>query len=155
MSISPAIWQRASRSNRLTNATREITVSTRGKGLYECTAQAERFVQENGIATGLMTAFIRHTSASLVIQENADPDVVADLNDYFGRLVKESDTWYRHRDEGPDDMTSHIRSALTQTSLSIPIHQSRLCFGTWQGLFVFEHRAAPHSRKVMLHAIGE
>ncbi len=137
------------------NATREIAVSTRGKGLYECTAQAERFVQESGVATGLFTAFIRHTSASLVIQENADRDVVADLNDFFGRLVKETDTWYRHHAEGPDDMTSHIRSALTQTSIAIPVHGGRLAFGTWQGLFVFEHRAASHTRKVMLHVIGE
>lgn len=136
-------------------ATREITISTRGKGLYECTAQAAAFVRESAVATGLLTAFIRHTSASLVIQENADPDVTADLSDFFSRLVKESDTWYRHHAEGPDDMTSHIRSALTQTSIAIPIHQGRLSFGTWQGLFVFEHRAAPHQRKVMLHLSGE
>jgi len=138
----------------LKNATREITVATHGKGLYECTAQAQRFVRDTGVATGLLTAFIRHTSASLVIQENADPDVVADLGEFFDRLVNERETWYRHHAEGPDDMTSHIRSALTQISLAIPIHQSRLSFGTWQGLFVFEHRASPHQRKVMLHAIG-
>ena len=107
------------------------------------------------MVTGLLTAFIRHTSASLVIQENADSDVVADLNDFFGRLVKETDTWYRHRAEGPDDMTSHIRSALTQTSIAIPVHQGRLAFGTWQGLFVFEHRASPHQRKVVLHLQGQ
>jgi len=130
-------------------------VGTRGKGLYECTGLAERFLQETGVTVGLLTAFIRHTSASLVIQENADPDVVADLSDFFNRLVKESDTWYRHRDEGADDMTSHIRSALTQTSIAIPIHQGALSFGTWQGLFVFEHRATPHTRQVMLHVMGE
>ena len=107
------------------------------------------------MVTGLLTAFIRHTSASLVIQENADSDVVADLNDFFGRLVKEGETWYRHSAEGPDDMTSHIRSALTQTSIAIPIHKGRLAFGTWQGLWVFEHRAAPHTRHVMLHVLGE
>ncbi len=116
---------------------------------------AKRFLQESGVTVGLLTAFIRHTSASLVVQENADPDVVADLNDFFGRLVKESDTWYRHHDEGPDDMTSHIRSALTQTSIAIPVHQGSLSFGTWQGLFVFEHRATPHTRQVMLHVMGE
>ena len=131
--------------------TKEITVATRGKGLYEITSQASAFVAESKPASGLLTAFIRHTSASLVIQENADPDVVADLNEFFGRLVKETDTWYRHQDEGPDDMTSHIRSALTQTSISIPVHQGRLAFGTWQGLFVFEHRAIPHQRKVVFH----
>jgi len=139
----------------LKQATRQITVATRGKGLYECTAQLERFVQDTDITTGLLTAFIRHTSASLVIQENADSDVVADLNDFFGRLVKETETWYRHRAEGPDDMTSHIRSALTQTSIAIPVHQGRLAFGTWQGLFVFEHRASPHQRKVVLHLQGQ
>ncbi len=131
--------------------TKEITVATRGKGLYEITSQATSFVRDSKVTSGLLTAFIRHTSASLVIQENADPDVVADLNDFFGRLVKESDTWYRHRDEGPDDMTSHIRSALTQTSISIPVHEGRLAFGTWQGLFVFEHRAIPHQRRVVFH----
>ncbi len=123
--------------------------------MYEFSREAEAFVETLQIQTGLLTAFIRHTSASLVIQENADPDVTADLNDFFGRLVKESDTWYRHHAEGADDMTSHIRSALTQTSVAIPVHQGRLSFGTWQGLFVFEHRAAPHSRQVMLHVFGE
>lgn len=131
--------------------TKEITVPTRGKGLYEITAQASNLVRDAKVSSGLLTAFIRHTSASLVIQENADPDVVADLNEFFGRLVKESDTWYRHRDEGPDDMTSHIRSALTQTSISIPVHEGRLAFGTWQGLFIFEHRAIPHQRRVVFH----
>jgi secondary thiamine-phosphate synthase enzyme len=135
--------------------TKQLTVATRGKGLYEFTRQVEAWVAETKIETGLLTAFIRHTSASLTIQENADPDVVADLNEFFGRLVKESDTWYRHHAEGPDDMTSHIRSALTQTSLSIPVVNSRLAFGTWQGLFVFEHRAVPHKRQVVLHLIGD
>ena len=130
-------------------------VATRGKGLYECTPAAQSFVQQAGIGTGLLTAFIRHTSASLVVQENADQDVVADLNEFFGRLVKESDSWYRHDAEGPDDMTSHIRSALTQTSIAIPVHNGRLSFGTWQGLFVFEHRAVPHNRRVIFHVMGE
>ena len=136
-------------------ASREITVATRGKGLYECTPAAQSFIQQAGIGTGLLTAFIRHTSASLVVQENADPDVVADLNEFFQRLVKERDTWYRHDAEGPDDMTSHIRSALTQTSVAIPVHNGRLSFGTWQGLFVFEHRALPHNRRVIFHVMGE
>ncbi len=136
-------------------AATQITISTRGKGLYEITPRVQSWIAETKIRTGLLTAFIRHTSASLVIQENADPDVVADLNEFFGRLVKESDTWYRHHAEGPDDMTSHIRSALTQTSISIPLVDGRLAFGTWQGLFVFEHRAVPHQRHVMLHLFGE
>ena len=131
--------------------TKEIIVPTRGKGLYEITAQATSFVREAKLTSGLLTAFIRHTSASLVVQENADPDVVLDLNDFFGRLVKESETWYRHRGEGLDDMTSHIRSALTQTSISIPVHEGRLAFGTWQGLFIFEHRVIPHQRRVVFH----
>lgn len=134
---------------------RQISVATRGKGLYEITAQVESWLHETKVTTGLVTAFIRHTSASLTIQENADPDVVADLSEFFGRLVRESDTWYRHHAEGPDDMTSHIRAALTLTQVSIPVENGRMAFGTWQGLYVFEHRAAPHRRHVMLHAIGE
>lgn len=135
--------------------TRQISVSTRGKGLYEITRQVEAWVAETKVATGLVTAFIRHTSASLVIQENADPDVVADLAEFFGRMVREDEKWYRHDAEGPDDMTSHIRSALTQTSIGIPVVDGQLVFGTWQGLFVFEHRAAPHKRLVALHLLGD
>lgn len=138
----------------MTQFTKQLTVPTLGKGLYEITRQVESWLAETKVETGLLTAFIRHTSASLTIQENADPDVIADLNEFFGRLVKESDTWYRHHAEGPDDMTSHIRSALTQTSVSIPVINGRLAFGTWQGLFVFEHRAIPHSRYVVLHVMG-
>ncbi len=102
-----------------------------------------------------MTVFCQHTSASLVIQENADPDVVADLADFFARLVTEETRLYRHTAEGPDDMTSHIRSALTQTQLSIPIHKGRLALGTWQGVYLFEHRVRPHRRGVVLHLIGD
>ena len=142
------------RYGRVTQFTKQLTVPTLGKGLYEITRQVESWLAETKVETGLLTAFIRHTSASLTIQENADPDVIADLNEFFGRLVKESDTWYRHHAEGPDDMTSHIRSALTQTSVSIPVINGRLAFGTWQGLFVFEHRAIPHSRYVVLHVMG-
>ena len=135
--------------------TNTLSVPTRGKGLYEITPRVEAWIATTELQTGLLTAFIRHTSASLVIQENADPDVVADLTEFFGRLVKESDSWYRHHAEGPDDMTSHIRSALTQTSVAIPLVDGRLAFGTWQGLFVFEHRAHPHTRQVTLHLLGE
>ena len=107
------------------------------------------------VANGLLTVFIQHTSASLVIQENADPDVTLDMRDFFERLVPESGPDYRHTLEGADDMTSHIRSALTQTSLSIPLISSQLTLGTWQGLYVFEHRTHPHKRHVLLHLMGD
>ncbi len=99
--------------------------------------------------------FIQHTSASLAIQENADPDVVLDLNEFFERLVREDERWYRHTLEGADDMTSHIRSALTQTQLTIPVENKHMSLGTWQGIYVFEHRKIPHNRTVVLHVVGE
>ena len=136
-------------------AIRHITVATRGKGLYNCTGQIASWLRGQDIATGLLTVFIQHTSASLAIQENADPDVVLDLNEFFERLVREDERWYRHTLEGPDDMTSHIRSALTQTQLSIPVENKHMSLGTWQGIYVFEHRAAPHRRSVALHLLGE
>lgn len=107
------------------------------------------------VANGLLTLFIQHTSCSLVIQENADPDVTLDLRDYFERLVPEKKEGYRHTIEGPDDMTSHIRSTLTHTSLSIPVLSGRLALGTWQGLYVFEHRMHQHQRRIVLQLIGE
>jgi secondary thiamine-phosphate synthase enzyme len=131
-----------------------ITVSTRGPGLYEFTDAAIDFVHDAEIQDGLLTCFIRHTSASLVIQENADPDVCKDLRDFFAYLAT-SGPRFRHTTEGPDDMPSHIRSALTQTSLGIPLHKGRLALGTWQGIYVFEHRDAPHRREVALHLAGE
>ncbi|HYI96333.1 MAG TPA: secondary thiamine-phosphate synthase enzyme YjbQ [Bryobacteraceae bacterium] len=132
-----------------------IDVATRGKGLYEITNKVERWLDSCGIKAGLLTVFIQHTSASLTIQENADRDVIADLNDFFGRIAPEDNRLYRHTIEGPDDMPAHIRSALTATQLSIPIVDSRMVLGTWQGLYVFEHRALAHQRHVVLHAIGE
>src|ERR1700748_1981504 len=126
-----------------------ITVPTRGSGLYEFTDEAADFVRGAGIQDGLLTCFIRHTSASLVIQENADPDVQKDLRDFFEYLAK-SGPRFRHTAEGPDDMPSHIRSALTQTSISIPLHKGKLALGTWQGIYVFDHRAAAHRREVRL-----
>ena len=135
--------------------THEVHVATRGKGLYDFTRDIESWLAAHKPRTGLLTVFCRHTSASLVIQENADPDVVADLNDFFGRLVPEDTRLYRHTAEGPDDMTSHIRSALTQTQLSIPIHNGRMALGTWQGVYLFEHRVHPHRRCVMLHLLME
>jgi secondary thiamine-phosphate synthase enzyme len=136
-------------------ATQQIHIPTRGKGLYDFTAQIETWLREHTIHTGLLTIFCQHTSASLVIQENADPDVVADLADFFARLVPEDTRLYRHTAEGPDDMTSHIRSALTQTQLTIPIHNGRLALGAWQGVYLFEHRARPHNRSVIVHLLSE
>jgi len=130
-------------------------VATRGKGLYAIDAQVTPWVEECGVRTGLLTVFVQHTSASLVIQENADPDVVRDLNDFFARLAPEDQRLYRHTVEGPDDMPAHIRAALTQTHLAIPIHEGRLALGTWQGIYLFEHRAANHRRNVVLHLLGE
>jgi secondary thiamine-phosphate synthase enzyme len=135
--------------------THQIHIATRGKGLYDFTREIEAWLRGHAKQTGLLTVFCQHTSASLVIQENADPDVVADLADFFGRLVPEDTRLYRHTAEGPDDMTSHIRSALTQTQLSIPIHQGRLALGTWQGVYLFEHRVQPHRRSVILHLLSE
>lgn len=132
-----------------------VTVNTRGKGLYPFTKSVQEWVAKQGGKNGLLTLFIQHTSCSLVIQENADPDVTLDLRDFFERLVPEDDEGYRHRAEGPDDMTSHIRSTLTQTSLSIPVIGGRMALGTWQGVYVFEHRAHPHQRRVVLQLITE
>ena len=133
--------------------THQIQIATRGKGLYEFTAEIESWLRAHQPQTGLLTIFCQHTSASLVIQENADPNVVADLADFFTRLVPEDTRLYRHTAEGPDDMTSHIRSALTQTQLSIPIDQGKLALGTWQGVYLFEHRVRPHRRNVTLHLL--
>ena len=134
---------------------REISVSTRGKGLYEFTDEVERWLTGCSVSTGLVTLFIRHTSASLTVQENADPDVVHDLRNFFERIAPEDNRLYRHTVEGPDDMPAHIRAALTATQLSVPVSGGRLVLGTWQGLYVFEHRSAPHRRNVVLHFIGE
>jgi secondary thiamine-phosphate synthase enzyme len=134
--------------------TNSIEVRTPGKGLYECTDRIARWVRECGIADGLLTVFVQHTSASLTVQENADPDVVRDLNDFFGRIAPEG-AHYRHSMEGADDMPAHIRAALTLTSLTIPVTGGQLALGTWQGVYVFEHRAAPHRRRLALHLFGE
>jgi secondary thiamine-phosphate synthase enzyme len=135
-------------------AQREITVTTSGAGLYEITREVSAFLASSGPETGLLTAFCRHTSASLVIQENADPDVQRDLIAFFNRLVPDGDPLFVHTMEGPDDMPAHVKSALTQTSLSIPIANGALALGTWQGLYLFEHRRAPHTRKIVLHVVG-
>jgi secondary thiamine-phosphate synthase enzyme len=133
--------------------THQIQITTRGKGLYDFTREIENWLAGHETQTGLLTVFCQHTSASLVIQENADPDVVADLADFFTRLVPEDTRLYRHTAEGPDDMTSHIRAALTQTQLSLPIHKGKLALGTWQGIYLFEHRVRPHRRSIVLHLL--
>ncbi|HEX3810595.1 MAG TPA: secondary thiamine-phosphate synthase enzyme YjbQ [Rhizomicrobium sp.] len=132
-----------------------IEVSTRGPGLYDFTQEVTKFVAAAGLREGLLTCFIRHTSASLVIQENADPDVLADLEDFMRRIVSRDSKLYRHTAEGPDDMPSHIRAALTATSLAVPVLNGKPVLGTWQALYVFEHRDAPHKREVLLHILGE
>jgi secondary thiamine-phosphate synthase enzyme len=138
----------------LKQAVHTITVPTSGPGLSEFTDQALEFVGKAGIENGLLTCFIRHTSASLLIQENADPDVQRDLQDFFAWLATGGPR-FRHTTEGPDDMPSHIRAALTQTSIGIPLAKGRLALGTWQGIYVFEHRDAPHRREVVMHLLGE
>ena len=132
-----------------------LEVSTRGKGLYEITDRIADWVHDCPLRSGLLTVFIQHTSASLTIQENADPDVVHDLNVFFGRIAPEDNRLYRHTVEGPDDMPAHIRSALTLVQVSVPVANGRLALGTWQGVYVFEHRSIPHRRKVLLHLFGE
>ena len=132
-----------------------LTVSTRGQGLYEFTREAEAFVRKADGREGLLTVFVRHTSCSLLIQENADPDVRRDLDQFFRRLVPPADDpsmrWISHTLEGPDDMPAHIKAALTQVSIGIPVMEGRLALGTWQGLYLFEHRDRPHRREIVLH----
>jgi secondary thiamine-phosphate synthase enzyme len=133
----------------------KLAVPTRGKGLYEITREITQWMGGLGIRHGLLTVFVQHTSASLLIQENADPDVRRDLDAFFSRIAPEDDRLYIHTIEGPDDMPAHIRAALTATQLSIPIESGRMALGTWQGVYLYEHRAAPHRRSVLLQALGE
>ncbi|HWG79878.1 MAG TPA: secondary thiamine-phosphate synthase enzyme YjbQ [Stellaceae bacterium] len=132
-----------------------VEVATSGQGLYEITAKVAEWVAGQGMTGGLLTLFLRHTSASLLIQENAAPEVRSDLEDFFRALAPEDIRRYRHTDEGADDMPAHIRGALLPTQLSIPVAAGRLALGTWQGIFVFEHRRAAHHRAVMLTLLGE
>lgn len=136
-------------------ATDQITIPTQGQALYEFTPQLRSFIAQSGIETGLLTVFVRHTSCSLIIQENADPDVQTDMLGFFRRLVPYGMDWVVHTTEGPDDMPAHIKSALTQTSIGIPVVDGQVVFGTWQGIYLFEHRRNPHRRDVVLHIIGE
>ena len=135
-------------------AQHQLSIATSGKGLVEITPQVKRWVAEQGIATGLLTLYCRHTSASLLIQENADPAVQKDLSNFFEEIAPETRP-YVHDTEGPDDMPAHIRTALTHTSLAIPVVAGKLALGTWQGIYLFEHRRAPHQREVVMHLIGE
>ena len=132
-----------------------IRIRTRGKGTLEITGEVRRAIEESGIRDGIVTVFVRHTSASLVIMENADPSARRDLEMFFEKLVPESTPWFIHTLEGPDDMPSHIRMALTRTSETIPIHNGRMTLGTWQGVFLFEHRSAPHQREISVTVMGE
>ncbi len=131
-----------------------LRIHTSGAGLSDFTRQVEAVVERAGVDVGLATVFVRHTSASLTIQENADPDVQRDLLAFFRRLVPEGDPLYRHVDEGPDDMPAHVKAALTSTSLGIPIVGGRLALGTWQGIYLFEHRRRDHTRQVVVHVSG-
>lgn len=133
---------------------RPLEVATRGRGLVDVTAEAQAFVRAARVQKGLCTVFVHHTSASLLITENADPEVHRDLERFFARLVPDGDPLFRHDAEGPDDMPAHVRSALTQTSLSIPVEGGRLALGTWQGIYLWEHRSAPHRRRLTLTVIG-
>ena len=139
----------------MSHAQHTITVRTRGQGLHEVTREIAAWVAGQNVGHGLLTVFCQHTSASLTIQENADPDVRADIEAFFLRLVREDSTLYRHAAEGPDDMPAHIRSALTDVSLSIPVAGGRLALGTWQGIYLFEHRQGPHGRRLVLHLAGD
>lgn len=132
-----------------------ISIRTNGQNLYEFTDTVERWVRDTGIGQGLLTVFVRHTSASLLIQENADPDVRRDLLAFLRRLIPEGDPLYIHTLEGPDDMPAHVKAALTATSLSIPVEGGRMVLGTWQGIYLFEHRRAAHTRQISLHLIGD
>ena len=139
----------------LRQAFHELTLSTRGRGLCEFTREVESWIQQNKFQDGLLTLHLRHTSASLLIQENADPDVRCDLAAFFERLVPDGDPIFVHMAEGDDDMPAHIRTALTTVNLGIPVRAGRLALGTWQGIYLWEHRVRGHARRVTLHFIGE
>jgi secondary thiamine-phosphate synthase enzyme len=136
-------------------ATKILNISTRRRGLLEITKDVQSWLAEQPVHSGLLTIFCRHTSASLLIQENAAPEVRSDLEAFFEQLAPEDPTRYAHDDEGPDDMPAHLRTALTQVQLSIPVIEGRMVLGTWQGIYVFEHRQRAHIRGIVLHLIGE
>ena len=133
---------------------KEVTVSTRGRGFYDITAEVQRAVADSGARAGLCTVFLHHTSASLILCENADPDVRRDLEAFFARLVKDGDPLFQHDAEGPDDMPAHVRTVLTQNSLSIPVKDGEADLGTWQGVYVWEHRTSAHRRRVTVSVVA-
>lgn len=135
--------------------TYHFSYNTHARGIYDITPQAVQWVKAQNLTTGLLTLYIQHTSASLLINENYDADVLVDMQAFFNRLVPDGDSLFIHTSEGPDDMPAHVRSALTQTSLSIPIVQGKLALGQWQGIFLFEHRHVPSKRNILLHVIGD
>jgi secondary thiamine-phosphate synthase enzyme len=139
----------------LRQAFHEFAFSTRGRGLYEITDEINSWVSKSQFKNGLLTLHLKHTSASLLIQENADPDVRRDLDAFFERLVPDGDRLFIHTAEGEDDMAAHVRTALTAVNLSIPLREGRLALGTWQGIYIWEHRYAPHNRRIAVHLIGE
>ena len=139
----------------LRQAFQELMIRTRGRGLYEFTEEIAAWISKNGFKSGLVTLLLRHTSASLLIQENADPDVRRDLDKFFGRLVPDGDPIFAHTAEGEDDMPAHVRTALTTVNLSIPVIGGAPALGTWQGIYLWEHRRSPHSRTVAAHFVGE
>jgi len=133
----------------------ELTIATRGRGFYELTREVEKWLGDHQFKDGLLTLHLRHTSASLLIQENADPDVRRDLEAFFQQLAPDGDPLFLHTTEGDDDMPAHVRTALTAVNLSIPVRGGRPVLGTWQGIYLWEHRTRPHSRRVTLHFVGE
>jgi secondary thiamine-phosphate synthase enzyme len=143
------------RASALRQLFQELQVPTRGRGLYEITPQVRAWISQSTIKDGLLTLHLRHTSASLLIQENADPDVCRDLEAFFSRLVLDGDRLFIHTAEGEDDMPAHIRSALTEANLSLPLRDGEMALGTWQGIYLWEHRRAPHIRTIAFHLIGE
>ncbi len=136
-------------------ATETLDINTRHRGLVDITAHAEAFLERTGLQAGLLTLWCRHTSASLLVQENTDPDVRRDIESFFSRIAPEGRGLYVHDAEGPDDMPAHIRAALTQTQLSVPVLDGRMVLGTWQAIYLHEHRSSPHRRQVVLHILGE
>jgi len=137
------------------NAFHELAIETHGRELLDFTAEVQAWIARNEFRDGLLTLHLRHTSASLLIQENADPDVRRDLNAFFARLVRDGDPLFAHTAEGDDDMPAHVRAALTAVNLSLPVQNGRLTLGTWQGIYLWEHRTRPHTRRVTLHFIGD
>jgi secondary thiamine-phosphate synthase enzyme len=132
-----------------------ITLSGRGRGFTNISREVQGWVNESGMETGILNLFVQHTSCSLMIQENADPDVLHDMESFFSRLVPDGDPMFRHRAEGPDDMPAHIRMALTQVSLNVPVANGRLALGVWQGIYLYEHRQQPMTRRIQLHLLGQ